>query len=67
MNNAKLLRFERGLTSEAVAAGAGISKTTLRAIEAGRDVSAPQVKAVADFYEVTAAVLLGLEPVERAA
>jgi transcriptional regulator with XRE-family HTH domain len=56
---AERLRFERGLTAAAVAQGAAIAPMTLRAIEEGREPSAPVAKKLADFYGVTVAELLG--------
>lgn len=54
MNALVALRYQRGLTQQEVADGAGIGRHTLHRLESG-DVARPQarvVKALADFYEV---------------
>lgn len=63
MNRLKLLRFERGLTLEAVAEATGVGRQTLMRLERGDTTkpSAPTVKALADFYEVSVSELLGLD------
>lgn len=60
MNRFKALRYERGLTITDVAKGAQISRPTVYALEQSDAVpSAPVAKALADFYGVTVAELLG--------
>ena len=68
MNRIKLMRYERGLTRSAVAEDAGVPERTLRAIESGETAqpSAPHAKALADFYGVTVAELLGIDQREVA-
>lgn len=64
MNRLRLLRFERGLSQGDVSAAAGVSQQTLSALEHGhREPSAETAKALADFYEVPVAEILGLEQV----
>lgn len=63
MNRFELLRFEKGLTRVEVAAGTGVKQRTLRAIETGQvsRPSAPVAKALADFYGMSVAELLGVD------
>jgi transcriptional regulator with XRE-family HTH domain len=62
MNRFERLRFERGLTQAEVATGAEISiRTVIRLEREERKPSAAIVKALADFYEIPVAELLGLE------
>lgn len=67
MNRLKLMRYERGLTQAEVAQACGIAVGTLKALERGgtTEPHAPTAKAVADFYGVTVADLLGVK--EKAA
>ena len=54
MNALLALRYQRGLTQQEVARGAGIGRQTLHRLENGF-VDRPQarvVKALADFYEI---------------
>lgn len=67
MNNAKRLRYEKGLDAPQVALGTGLSVQTIYRIEEGRNTSAPTAKKLADFYEVTVAELLGLDSLRDAA
>lgn len=63
MNRFALLRYEKGLTREAVASGSGVSVQTLKRLE-NDDTdtpSAPTAKALADFYGLSVADLLGIE------
>lgn len=61
MNRAKLIRYEKGLTSRAACVLAGISYPTLQRIEEGETPSAPVAKKLADCYGVTVAQLLELD------
>lgn len=63
MNRFELLRYERGLTREAVAAASGVNTQTLKRLENDdtERPSAPTAKALADFYEMSVAELLGIE------
>lgn len=65
MNRLRLLRFERGLKMQDVAEGTGLTRQTLRRLESDEtgEPSASTAKALADFYGVTVADLLGLEEV----
>jgi len=67
MNRYALMRYERGLTRGDLAAGSGVPERTLRSLENGNVVrpSAPTAKALADYYGIPVATLLGLQ--ERAA
>lgn len=67
MNRYELLRYERGLSRVEVAESAGVPLNTLVRLESGGTTrpSAPTAKALADFYEITVAELLGVE--EKAA
>lgn len=69
MNRYELLRYERGATIIDLSKATGVSGPTLRALEKTDEPrpSAPVAKALADFYGMTVADLLGLEPVEDAA
>lgn len=62
MNLFKLLRYERGLTIGEVASGAGVSRPTISALEAAEQPkpSAPVARALADFYGISVAELLGV-------
>lgn len=69
MNRWKLLRYERGLELVDVARGTGLNRQTVGRLERG-DVAHPSAataKALADFYEISVAELLGVEETERAA
>lgn len=62
MNRYALLRFERGLTIKEVAAGSGLHRSTVAAVEESEDrPSSPTAKALADFYGMTVADFLGIE------
>lgn len=61
MTRLQLLRFERGLTVSDVAKGSGLSRATVDAAERGANIQAPTVKALADFYDVPVAEILGLD------
>lgn len=63
MNRLTLLRYERGLTQQEVSAGSGVPLPTIKRLETGDTVrpSAPTAKALADFYEISVADLLGIE------
>ncbi len=69
MNRFERLRYERGLTQAQVEEGSGVPVRTVRSLE-GPDAplrpSAPTVKALADFYGVSVAELLGLPEQEAA-
>jgi transcriptional regulator with XRE-family HTH domain len=64
MTRLKLLRYERGLTRAEVVAATGVPLGTLQKLEDGHssEPTAPVAKKLADFYELTVAQLLGLEP-----
>lgn len=63
MNRFELLRYERGESVAGVAARSGVAVGTLRRLEAEEDVkpSAPVAKALANYYGLSIADLLGLE------
>lgn len=63
MNRLRLLRFERGLRMDDVAEGTGLTRQTLRRLESGEttEPSAATAKALADFYGVSVAELLGVK------
>lgn len=61
MNRRELLRYERGLTATEVCQSANVSRPTLASFERGEMVTAPVAKALADFYGLTVAELLGLD------
>lgn len=62
MNRIRLMRYERGLSAKDVVEGSGISHMTLARLESGdTQPSAPIAKALADFYEVSVAELLGID------
>lgn len=62
MNRLELMRYDRGLTRAEVAERSGVSIRTLQNLETGNArPSAPTAKALADFYEVSVADLLGIE------
>lgn len=63
MNRFELMRYERGLTQQEVAEGAGVSRPTVMRLEQLREPK-PTVrvaKALADFYGMTVAEFLGLD------
>jgi transcriptional regulator with XRE-family HTH domain len=63
MNRITLLRYERGLSRAQVSRVVGISAKQLGLIERGAAVPRPATaKALANFYDVTVAELLGVEP-----
>lgn len=64
MNRFEELRYERGLTQQQVADGAGISRGTVIRLERSRrpKPTAGVAKALAEFYEITLGDLL---PVDR--
>lgn len=66
MNRLRLLRFERGLEMAEVASKTGITRQTLSRIESGETAhpSASTAKALADFYEISVAELLGVDKAE---
>ena len=61
MSRLRLLRLERGLTLSEVAAETGVSDTTISNAERSGAISAGNRKALADFYGVTVAYLLGTD------
>lgn len=63
MNAFERLRFERGLTLREVSEGSGVSMSTVIRIEGDQKPGAATVKALAGFYGVSVAELLGLEEV----
>lgn len=66
MNRLRLLRYERGIELSDVAAGTGLNRQTIGRLERGdTKPSAATAKALADFYEITVAELLGVD--ERSA
>lgn len=69
MNRYELLRYERGLTRNEVAEQSGVPLRTVRALENGQSnrPSAPTAKALADFYGITVAELLGIDHEETVA
>lgn len=68
MNRFELLRYERGLTQGEVAEGSGIPVRTVRSLEGATDrPSAPTAKALADFYGMSVAELLGIDVADQAA
>jgi transcriptional regulator with XRE-family HTH domain len=67
MNRIQLRRFELGLTMGQVAEGAGLTRQTVAAAERGAEITAPTARALANFYEITVAELLGVEPTDVAA
>jgi transcriptional regulator with XRE-family HTH domain len=69
MNRFELLRYEKGLTRAELAARVGVSERTIRYIETDEVVkpSAATAKALADFYEISVAALLGVDASERVA
>lgn len=62
MNRIKLIRFERGFTRKAVSEASGVPVGTLAKLEDGHvdEPTAPTAKALADFYGVSVAHLLGV-------
>lgn len=68
MNQLKLMRYERGLTQQDVATGAGVTQATLSRLERGHGCpGAATAKALADFYGVPVAAVLGLATEREAA
>lgn len=71
MNRLKLLRYERGVELTEVAEAVGVNRQTLGRLEAGSTVqpNASTAKALADYYGLTVAELLGVDqlPKEQAA
>lgn len=69
MNRLKLLRYERGADLGEVAEATGLTRQTLGRLERGDTThpSAATAKALADFYGMTVAELLGVEPDREAA
>lgn len=66
MNRLELLRYERGLTRRDVSEGSGVPERTVRHVEREAHRPSPKTaKALADFYEITVAELLGVD--ERSA
>lgn len=63
MNRFEQLRYERNLTQEQVAAGAGISRGTVLRLEQLREPkpTAKVANALAAFYGITVAELLGID------
>lgn len=68
MNRLKLLRYERGAEMTEVAEATGVTRQTLRRLESGETVqpSAATAKALAEFYGITVAELLGVEQKDAA-
>ena len=68
MNRLKLLRYERGVDLTEVAEATGVTRQTLGRWEAGSTVqpNASTAKAIADYYGITVAELLGVEDREAA-
>lgn len=67
LNRFERLRYERGLTQQQVADGAGISRATVISLERARrpKPTARTANALADFYEITVSELLsGDAPVD---
>jgi transcriptional regulator with XRE-family HTH domain len=63
MNRITLLRYERGLSRAQVGRAVGVSAKQLGLIERGEAVPRPATaKALANFYGVTVAELLGVDP-----
>lgn len=67
MNRLRLMRYERGLALTSVADQVGITRQQLGRLERGDTIrpSASTAKALADFYEISVAELLGVD--ERSA
>lgn len=65
----EMLRWDRGLTRQEVAEYTGVSVGTVRSMELGGvEQPSPKVaKALANFYGITVAELLGVNSTERAA
>lgn len=63
MNRFELLRYEKGLTRGELAAVAGVSERTIRYLETEEVVkpSASTAKALADYYGMSVAALLGVD------
>jgi transcriptional regulator with XRE-family HTH domain len=66
-NRLRRLRFERGMTINEVADGAGVSRATIMRLEAGGAPTARIAKALADFYDIAVVDLLAPEPEPKAA
>jgi transcriptional regulator with XRE-family HTH domain len=69
MNRYQLLRYEHGKTLVAVADATGLAMGTLRSIEADDYAgmpTAPVAKALADYYGIPVAELLGVTDREAA-
>lgn len=64
MNRFERLRFERKLTQQELADGAGISRGTVIRLEQMRNPKPTQAvaNALADYYEITLDELLAVEP-----
>ena len=60
MSRLKLMRYSAGLTIAQVVERTGISERTLYRLENGARPSPAAAKALADFYGVTVADLLGV-------
>lgn len=69
MKRLELLRYERGHELAVVAKGIGVSRQTLSRLEDGSTAkpNAKTAKALADFYGITVAELLGLDDEQVAA
>lgn len=69
MNRFELLRYERGASRKEVVEATGINERTLGALERGeiKKPGAEAAKALATFYGVTVADLLGVEDRSAAA
>lgn len=69
MNRFELLRYEKGLTRGELASAAGVSERTIRYLETVEVVkpAAATAKALADFYGISVATLLGVDASERVA
>jgi transcriptional regulator with XRE-family HTH domain len=64
VNRYRLMRFERGLTLDQLSEATGVSPRTLLRLERDQTMpAATTAKALADFYGLTVAELLGLEPI----
>lgn len=68
MNRFERLRYEKNLTQQQVADGAGVSRGTIIRLEGHRDPkpSVDVARRLATFYEVSLDELLGLEQPEAA-
>lgn len=63
MNRFLMLRYEKGLTRAEVAIGSGVTAQTLKRLENDdtERPSAPVAKALADYYKMSVADLLGVD------